>query len=125
MTGYEYSGDIQLLLTRTDDSYSWGKYRTIALTPGDTIDFSWSEILTGAMSKPVPAGEYKLQLQVKYQAICEQDVTVLPAPETSILELVSPITVKNQGCVSPDKFEAAFTKEISSISFGLAAFLSK
>ena len=117
VTGYEYSGDIQLLLTRTDNSYSWSKQRPVDLTPGDTIDFSWSEILIGAMDRPVPAGEYKLQLRVKYQPICEQDITVLPAPETSVLELVSPIAVKNQGCVSPDKFEASFTVRCTSGCF--------
>ena len=115
--GYEYVGTMQLILSHLNSSSTWQLTRAIALSPEEPVQFTWDGVLSTSSGSPIPAGEYKLRIQAQYNTIFEQDITVLPLPEPSVIELAAPISVKNQGAVSPDDFEADITLRCTEGSF--------
>lgn len=103
-----------LKISLNGENSSWSASRPLAILPGETQSFLWSEKLEG---KYLKAGKHAITLSANNQVIWEDSVIVHEEP-TGTFQLAAPIAIKNAGVIK-DSVEVSYRiKSVGGLAVG-------
>ncbi len=103
-----------LKISLNGESSSWSASRPLAILPGETQSFVWSEKLTGRYLK---AGKHSITLSANNQVIWEDSVIVHEEP-TGTFQLAAPIAIKNPAVVRDSMKVSYAIKSVGGLAVG-------